>query len=210
MFVKNPLIQFGNVPIQGWAIKSCFPELSSPEKKANALCRSGELIRLKRNLFLVNPELTRTEIIHELCANHIYGPSYVSLHWALDYYGMIPERVHLVTSVTTKRSRMFKTPIGNFSYMQVNPAYFPIGITSIARDGTSFLMASREKALCDTILYDSYVPPQSIKALITYLEEDMRLDMDILSELNPEIIKQCAKVGKKSQIFTNLIKIIKQ
>lgn len=210
MFIKNPLIQFGSIPVSGAMVKSCFPGLSSPEKKTYALCKDGELIRLKRNLFIVNPELTRKPFVPELCANHMYGPSYVSLHWALNYYGMIPERVYLITSVTTKRSRKFETPIGSFSFMQVPADYFPIGVESVSREDVSFLIASREKALCDTILYDDYVPHQSLKSLITYLEEDMRLDMDILSDFNPEIIEQCAKTGRKSQILTNLVKIIKQ
>ncbi len=71
-------------------------------------------------------------------------------------------------------------------------------------------MATREKALCDTILLDNFVPNQSIKALAVYLEEDMRLDMDILDDLDVSIIEQCAKAGRKAQIFKNLIKLIKQ
>jgi hypothetical protein len=71
-------------------------------------------------------------------------------------------------------------------------------------------MASREKALCDTILLDNFVPSQSLKSLFTYLEEDMRLDTDILSDLNTEIIEQCAQAGRKTQIFKNLIRIIEQ
>ena len=71
-------------------------------------------------------------------------------------------------------------------------------------------MATREKALCDTILLDNFVPGQSIKSLGVYLEEDMRLDMDILPELDSEIIEQCAQAGRKTQIFKNLIKLIKQ
>ncbi len=71
-------------------------------------------------------------------------------------------------------------------------------------------MATREKALCDTILLDNFVPNQSIKALAVYLEEDMRLDMDILDDLDVSIIEQCAQAGRKAQIFKNLIKLIKQ
>lgn len=210
MLKKNPLIQFAGVPVTGAEIKTCFPNLASPEKKIQALERSGELIRLKRNLFIVSKHLTGKETDARLCANHLYGPSYVSLQWALRQYGMIPEQVFLMTSVTTKRSRSFKTPIGNFSYMQVPPAYFPIGVESKEEGGLRFLMASREKALCDTILQDNFVPRQSMKALAVYLEEDMRLDMDVLSELDTGIIEQCSRAGRKSQIFTNLIKLIRR
>lgn len=203
-------MQFAGIPVSGAAIRSCFPDLASPEKKVQALEKSGELIRLKRNLFIINKELTGKETDARLCANHIYGPSYVSFQWALRHYGMIPEQVFLMTSATTKRSRSFETPLGNFNYVQVPAPYFPIGVACWEEQGISFLMASREKALCDTILLDDFVPRQSIKSLVAYLEEDIRLDMDILAELDTNIIEQCSCIGRKSQIFRNLIRIIKQ
>ncbi len=210
MFKKDPLMHFAGIPVSGATIRSCFPDLASPEKKIQALEKSGELIRLKRNLFVVNQELTGKETDARLCANHIYGPSYVSFQWALRYYSMIPEQVFLMTSATTKRSRSFETPIGNFSYVQVPASYFPIGVECREEQGVSFLMATREKALCDTILLDNFVPRQSVKSLATYLEEDLRLDMDILTELDTDIIEQCSCIGRKEQTFKNLIKIIKQ
>jgi hypothetical protein len=210
MFKKDPLIQFAGIPVSGAAIRSCFANLASPEKKVQALERSGELIRLKRNLFIINQELTGKETDVRLCANHIYGPSYVSFQWALRYYGMIPEQVFMMTSATTKRTRFFETPIGNFNYVQVPASYFPIGVECREELGISFLMATREKALCDTILLDDFVPRQSIKSLATYLEDDLRLDMDILTELDTEVIEQCSRIGRKEQTFKNLIKIIKQ
>lgn len=206
--LRNPLIQFAGVPVQASDIKSCFPDLAFPDKKIQALEKHGDLIRLKRNLYIVNREVTGKDTDVRLCANHIYGPSYVSIQWALRYYGMIPEQVFRMSSVTTKRSRSFKTPIGEFSYMQVPDKYFPIGVECMEDNGVSFLMASREKALCDTILYDNFVPPQSLSALATYLEDDMRLDMDILKELDRGIILECAKAGRKSQILNNLVKLI--
>lgn len=209
MFKKNPLLQFAGIPVAGADIKSCFPDLASPEKKIQLLEKSGEIIRIKRNLYIVNQELTGRETDARLCANHIYGPSYVSFQWALRYYGMIPEQVFLMTSATTKRTRYFETPIGNFRYVQVPVSYFPIGVECKEEQGVGFLMATREKALCDTILLDNHVPNQSIKSLAVYLEDDMRLDMDILSELDTEIIEQCAQAGRKTQIFQNLIKLIK-
>lgn len=206
---KSPFIQFAGVPVSGADLKSCFAGLSSPEKKIQALERSGELIRLKRNLFVVNKDLTGRETDVCLCANHLYGPSYVSLQWALRYYGLIPERVFMMTSVTTKRSRSFKTPLGLFHYVQVPPAYFPVGVKSVEEGGVRFMMASPEKALCDTILHDRFVPHQSVSALAVYLEEDMRLDMDRLRSFDVEVIQECREAGRKVQVFTNLIKLIR-
>lgn len=208
--IKNPLQQFGQVPIQTGTLISCFLDLSAPEKKIHALEKSGELIRLKRGLYVVHELVSGKPIDSRLCANHLYGPSYVSLQWALRFYGLIPERVFLMTSVTTKRTRGFDTPIGSFSYMQVPKAYFPVGVRMEESNGCCSLIATPEKALCDTILSDNYVPEQSITRLEEYLEEDIRFDTDALKEFNTSIIEECAKTGRKTTILNNLIKIIKR
>jgi len=206
----NPLINFGNVPVQTGTIAACFDKLSSPSEKIRALEKNGQLIRLKRGLYVVNSEVSGKPINACLCANHIYGPSYVSQQWALRWYGLIPEQVYTMTSVTTKRTRMFENSLGRFTYEQVKPDYFAIGINHIEEDGISFLMASREKALCDMILHDSYVPQQSVKGLWQYLEEDIRFDVDELATFDVSIIEACAKLGRKENILNNLIKILKR
>lgn len=206
----NPLIKFGNVPVQMGTIVTCFDYLSSPSEKIRALEKDGQLIRLKRGLYVVSSEVSGKPVNGCLCANHIYGPSYVSLQWALRWYGLIPERVHTMTSVTTKRTRMFENSLGRFTYEQVKPEYFTIGINNVEEDGVTFLIASREKALCDMILHDSYLPPQSVKGLLQYLEEDIRFDMDELATFDVSIIEACAKLGRKENILNNLIKILKR
>lgn len=207
---KNPLIEFGTIPITSDAVVSCFEHLASPEKKVQALEKDGQIIRLKRGLYVVNSELTGKPIDARLCANHIYGPSYVSLQWALRWYGLIPERVYTMTSVTTKRSRDFETPIGSFSFYQVPNDYYAIGLRIVAENGVSCLMATPEKALCDLIQHDRYVPNQSQKALWQYLEEDIRFDTDELKNFDVSIIEECIQKGNKKSILTNLIKIIKK
>ena len=105
---------------------------------------------------------------------------------------------------------MFENTLGRFTYYQVKPDYFSIGIKSMEENGVNCLMASPEKALCDTILYDSYLPSQSVKRLEQYLEEDIRFDMDVLKDFNISIIEACAHIGRKERILNNLIKIIRQ
>jgi hypothetical protein len=206
----NPLIQLGNVPVQTGTIAACFDYLAAPNEKVRALEKDGQLIRLKRGLYVVDERVSGKPINVRLCANHIYGPSYVSLQWALRWYGLIPERVFTMTSITTKRTRKFENSLGRFTYYQVKPSYFPIGIRSVEENGVNCLMAGPEKALCDTILYDSYLPSQSVIRLEQYLEEDVRLDMDALGELDIRVIEACAQSGGKEQILNNLIKIIKK
>jgi len=207
---KNPLLQYENIPITSNLLAACYGNLKESKKKVQALEKAGDLIRLRRGLYVVNPELSGKDINTPLCANHIYGPSYVSLHWALRWYGLIPERVFRMTSVTSRPSKTFETSLGFFDYYKVNSEYFPIGIRMVTEDGVSYLMASPEKALCDLILYDSYLPAKSVKGLIRYLEEDIRFDMDELTHFDVEIMRECAEKGNKKLILNNLIKIIQQ
>ncbi len=206
----NPLVKLGNVPVQTGTIATCFSHLSSPSEKIRALEKDGQLIRLKRGLYVVDSEVSGKPVNTCLCANHIYGPSYVSQQWALRWYGLIPERVYMMTSVTTKRSRVFENTLGRFAYEQVKPDYFAIGVDSIEEDGVRFLIASREKALCDLILHDSYLPPQSVKGLWKYLEEDIRFDVDELATFDVSVIEACARKGRKENILNNLTKILRR
>lgn len=209
MVKANPLLQFGNIPVSTAVLETCFSALTSPQKKIHALENAGELIRLKRDLYVVHPELSGKPISIPLCANHLYGPSYVSSKWALQWYGLIPEQVFRVVSMTTKHARCFETPLGIFDYHKTSPDYHSVGIKLIQEGEVSFLMASQEKALCDMILLDKFVPNQSVKRLVQYLEEDIRFDMDELAKFDKSIIKSCAETGEKKLIFNNLIKIIK-
>ena len=143
---ENPLIQLGNVPVQTGTIAACFDYLAAPNEKVRALEKDGQLIRLKRGLYVVDERVSGKPINVRLCANHIYGPSYVSLQWALRWYGLIPERVFTMTSITTKRTREFENSLGRFTYYQVKPSYFPIGIRSVEENGVNCLMAGPEKA----------------------------------------------------------------
>lgn len=208
MAKANPLLQFGNIPIESKTIEACYKDLKAPIKKVQSLEKAGDIVRLRRGLYVVSPELSGKYMEKYLCANHIYEPSYISLHWALWWYGLIPELVYTMTSITTKRSCLFKTAYGRYEYHQVPPDYYNIGIRKILDNNTPILIATPEKALCDFILKDRYVPSRSVKSLIQYLEEDIRFYMDALLDFDASIVEECARQGRKTTIFKNLIKII--
>lgn len=208
--MRNTLRQLTNIPVEASVIASCYPHLSATGEKVRALQRHRQILRLKRGLYVVNPAESGRDIDVRLCANHIYGPSYVSLQWALRWYGLIPERVHTITSITTKRSRRFENSLGRFTYRQVSPEYFSIGLTQAEASGAICLMATPEKALCDVIVSEHYVPARSVSGLYRFLEEDLRVDVDALSDFDTAIIESCAQVGMKREILYNLLKIVKR
>ncbi len=101
------LDQFGIIPIDSATLTTALNGYKSPNDKISSMEKSGDLIRLKKGLFVVSPEISNQNISRELAANHLYGPSYVSLESALSFYGLIPEKVYAVRSVTTRLSKEF-------------------------------------------------------------------------------------------------------
>lgn len=203
------LNQFGIIPFDTATLKAAYINYKSPKDKITTLEQSGLLIRLKRGLFVVAPMVHKQPLSKELIANHIYGPSYISLQTALSFYGLIPERVHTVCSMTTKRSSSFINSLGNFDYISIPAAYFAIGVRQeIVNNDYAFLIATPEKALCDMIVETKGLKLQSIKAMQNYLEEDLRIDLSIIEHYDIDIIKQCMEVGRKKRELTLLYKLL--
>lgn len=81
-------------------------------------------------------------------ANRIYSPSYISLEMALSHYRLIPESTYAVTSVSTRRTYRFTTPIAEFIYKTIKPQLF-FGYQIVKYDNKYFKMAGIEKAVLD-------------------------------------------------------------
>ena len=110
--------------------------------------KAGKLLPLRRGMYAL-PELYRNQPISPTeLANGMYAPSYLSLHWALGYYGMIPERVIEYTSVTSRTPKRFDNAFGAFSYRHVKPAAF-FGYQVVDLGGSRLFLAEPEKALLD-------------------------------------------------------------
>ncbi len=210
MPIMENLKQLGIIPVNYALLETLFSGYKSPRNKIANLEIEGKLIRLKRGLYVISPDESGKLLSTELIANHIYGPSYVSMESALRYYGLIPESVHIVRSMTTKRSRIFENPISRFEYIACSEEYYPIGVNQKIGEDFSFMIASPEKALCDLIAYTPTVRPRFINALRLYLEEDIRLDMEAFYSLNAKIFLECAEAGKKKNDLNNLIKLLKR
>jgi hypothetical protein len=152
-----------------------------PNDKISEMLKSGELLALRRGLYVPGPELDLPLPNNFLIANHLRGPSYISLESALSYWGLIPERVYEISSVTTKTSKTYETAIGRFSYQHLMTPYYSFGIKSVRlTDMQTALVASPEKALCDKIILTSGILLRSIPQALDFLLEDMRLDEDLL------------------------------
>ena len=130
--------------------------------------KKGYLTKL-RNEYYAFTECQHIPDFQLLVANKIYNPSYVSLHSALSFYGMIPEMVVQTTSVTTLKTERFTNDFGEFSYNNVKKELFFGYESKLLDDNHSVLFATPEKALLDLLyLYPFYNTSEEI--------ENLRLD----------------------------------
>ncbi|MBL7219608.1 MAG: hypothetical protein ISS69_05815 [Phycisphaerae bacterium] len=111
-------------------------------------CKAGKLLSLRRGMYAF-PEACRSVSINPAeLANQLYRPSYISTHWAMGFYGLIPEKVVTYTSVTSRVSRSFDNSFGSFRYQSVKTAGF-FGYRSLDIGGRQIVVAEPEKALLD-------------------------------------------------------------
>ncbi|TES92817.1 MAG: hypothetical protein E3J87_04080 [Candidatus Cloacimonadota bacterium] len=113
--------------------------------------KKGLVIKLKRGMYILNEKDRKIHPSRIFIANSLYSPSYVSNEYALGYYGLIPEMVADLTSVTTKKTITFKNPLGTFRYQHLKQGLF-FGFTK-AEDENGFpvFIAEPEKAVLDFI-----------------------------------------------------------
>lgn len=142
-------------------------------------CRKGLLMKL-RNQYYAFPEYRQVPDFSRYVANRIYAPSYISLHSALSFYGMIPEEVVQFTSVTTLKTAKFENGFGTFNYQNVKTLLFFGYELKIIQNGRGLFFATPEKALLDLLYLNPFYK--------TYEDmEELRLDYDFMqTEFNRE------------------------
>ena len=155
-------------------------------------CRKGLLVKL-RNQFYAFPECLQMPDFSRYVANRIYSPSYISLHSALSFYGMIPEEVVQQTSVTTLKTARFENDFGTFHYQTVKPRLFFGYEIKMMQNGRGLLFATPEKALLDLLYLNPYYKTEQDM-------EELRLDEDFMqSEFNKRKLDEyLSRIGSKA------------
>ena len=176
-------------------------QFSKPRDKIRRLLATGEVVRIRKGLYAFGEPLRRAPISRELLANLIYGPSYISLDYALNYHGLIPERVEMVTSMALGRSRTFATPFGTFSYRRLSQSRYAVGVVLEEYSDLSFLIASPEKALADKVWADKRFDGIRLGAYEPYLLDDLRLDPARLAVLDNDRLDAIAKAYDSRKLY---------
>ncbi len=188
---------FGNVPISTSVLKSVLQEYRAPQARIKQMEKHGEIIPLRRNLYLCPQE---TPYSKKLIANHLVTPSYVSYECALWDAGIIPERVYSIRSACIGRSRTFENETGFYQYTQLPLSYYSIGVTiGHTPEGYGYYIARPEKALCDLILSTTGLRLQSPKAAGEYLEIYLRANMELLQQWDADLLHHIAAAAHKKK-----------
>lgn len=205
------LFPYEGQPITHQILTSLLSQHKRPNDKIKALKDQGIIKSVKRGIYIAG-ENTNVRVPESgLLANHIYGPSYLSMETALSHYGLIPERVYAITSMTTKPSKEFKTSIGLYSYSYLPLPYYAFGINNILlHEKQQVLMASPEKAIADKIANTSGVILRSISSAQDYIFENLRMDESDLKDFNTIKMLSWLPNAPKKESLEIVIKMIEK
>lgn len=183
---------------------SALSDYAYPRDKITSWLKSGELIRIKKGLYIFGKNTALRPYSQELIANLIYGPSAISLNYALSFYGLIPERTTTITSITNKRNKAFATPVGDFTYRYLAPNKYAVGIELFNTNKTTpFLIASPEKALCDFIhLSDKKIKLPTAIDMENYLFSDLRIDEEALARFRVKLLTEITYVYQDPRLHS--------
>jgi len=189
--MKDLLMLIETPYVDAQTLLGLLTKYQRPRECISRMVKAGELIRLKNGFYLIADRIipkAKEGIPYEQVANVLYGPSYVSLEWALSFYGMIPERVHTVTSMTLGKDKEFNTPVGSFTYHKLPSNCYSVGITLKKSPDFfgNFLIASPEKALADLVF--KTCKGLDKKQLNQELIESRRMDVDCLQKLDKKLL----------------------
>ncbi|PSL33361.1 type IV toxin-antitoxin system AbiEi family antitoxin domain-containing protein [Chitinophaga ginsengisoli] len=210
MGFEDDIQGYAGEPLTRQLMMGLLKKYKRPNDKINELVKKGELITIKKGLYIPGPKMNIAKPEPFLVANHLWGPSYISLETALSYWGLIPERVYEISSVTIKTTKTYKTPIGRFSYFHMSLPYYSFGIQSVSLTPKQVvLIASPEKALCDKIVMTSGVFLRSSRQVQEFLVDDLRIDEEMLGKFDLKEINSWIVDAPKKSSLEMLVKTLK-
>jgi hypothetical protein len=209
MIFKDAIQIYAEEPLTRQIMLDLLRKYKRPNDKISELIKKGELTAVKNGLYVAGPNTKIQQPEPFLIANHLWGPSYVSLETALSYWGFIPERVFETISVTIKTSKLYRTAVGRFRYHNAASPYYSFGIKSVSLTPKQVaLIASPEKAICDKIVMTPGVSLRSTIQTKDFLMEDLRIDDESLLKLELSEISSWIKDAPKKKSLEMLVKTI--
>ena len=185
-------------------LKHRYRDYANPLDKIKRDADRGVLIRLTRGLYE-----TSDAISPSFLASAILSPSYLSFDYALSYYGLIPEKVVSVTSASLglRKNKTFVNAFGRYTYSDIPAMAFSEGLSYIEEGDYVAKIASKEKAICDSLY--KWRAVHNIKDLKQLLFVDKRIDPEEFSHCDFALMTRLAKLYKKTNLKM-LIKLIRK
>ncbi len=199
------------MPLDSSLLKDLLKEYKRPLDKVGEWVHQGYLLQLRRGLYTVGPALSGHRPEPFLAANHLYGPSYVSMESALSFWGFIPEQVVETVSMTAGKPHTFHTPLGRFSYHHLPSPYASLGTTTVELlEQRNAMVATPDKALCDLVVTTAGLRLRSIRAAQAYLMEDLRIDETELKTLDIPRIQSWIPWAPKPQSLQVMVSALQR
>ena len=166
---------------------------NAPKNRLALLEKKGIYHKVVRGLYE-----TEENVSPILLGALIFGPSYISFESALSYWNLIPEKVLSVTMATTRKgkTKTFSTPFGSFMYRDVPAAVFPFEVFIKTENERNYLIAGREKAMCDVLYRER--PLGSVRELKQFLFANMRIEEDDFFSLDFNILQELCPLYKST------------
>lgn len=170
---------------------------ASPKSKLTQMIKKGEVIQIVRGVYATSPTDPRLP-----AAGMIKSPSYISFETALGYHQMIPEAVYGITSAGFRLTKetYYDTPFGRYTFRYIPEAAFHLALIPAVEQGHGFRLATKEKALTDTLYKIRGV--RSLTWMEALLFEDLRLDRDDIATLNWDLIRQLVPYYRSTTLKT--------
>ncbi len=175
-------------------LKNKYKDYVNPLDKIKRDTYKEKIFRLTKGLYETNKNINPY-----LLASSILSPSYLSFDWALSYYGLIPERIFAITSASLniRKNKTYVNYFGRYEYFDIPEKAFSEGLTYIEENNYIVKIATKEKAICDSL--SKWRPVSNIEELKELLFEDKRIDDIEFSSCNfYELIRLAELYNKKN------------
>ena len=198
---RNRFIEFGCFSVHQVGV--AFPDFD--RNNLTRWQRKGLIVKLRQG-FYAFPEYAAQPNFAFFVSNYIYKPSYISLHTALAFYGIIPEAVTQITAVSALKTAAFENDFGSFSYMKMKSELF-FGYDILSFGERNIHIAQPEKAILDLLYLYPFYNTESEIANLRFDEDFIHNDLNI-GKLALYLDKfDHKKLAKRVEIFTNLFDI---
>lgn len=162
--------------------------------------KKGYIKKIANNYYIFI-DTNINDVILKMIANKIYKPSYIGLESALSYYGLIPEAVFQITSITTRKTKTFKTAIAPFNYRFIHKRLF-WGYNLKTSFTQTFFISDIEKTILDYLCLNPHIDDKSAF-------EELRLNKEQFKNLiNLSSLRKYLNIFSNSHLSKSVDKLM--